>query len=46
MRNRRYHEPLDTHDMVLEHRADSVHGDTMINTMLRKSFKMLEKISD
>jgi len=33
MRNHRYHEPLDTHDMVLERRADSVYGDTMIHTM-------------
>ena len=33
MRNHRYHEPLDTHDMVLERRADSVCGDTIIHTM-------------
>jgi alpha-D-ribose 1-methylphosphonate 5-triphosphate synthase subunit PhnI len=33
MRNHRYHEPLDTHDMVLERRANSVYGDTMTYTM-------------
>jgi hypothetical protein len=33
MRNHRYHEPLDMHDRVLERRADSVYGDTMIHTM-------------
>jgi len=30
MRNHRYHEPLDTDDVVLEHRADIEHSDTMI----------------
>lgn len=33
MRNHRYHEPLDTHDVVLERRADSMCGDTMIHTV-------------
>jgi len=33
MHNQRYHELLDTHDMVLERCADSVYGDTMIHTM-------------
>ena len=28
-----YHEQLDTHCMVLEHRADTERGDTMIYTM-------------
>jgi hypothetical protein len=31
MRNHRYHEPLDTDDVVLECRADSVCGYTMIH---------------
>jgi hypothetical protein len=46
MRNHRYHEPLDIYGMVLEHRPDSACGNTMKNTMLRNSFKMLEKIAD
>jgi len=33
LRNHRYHEPLDTDDVVLECHADSVCGDTMIQTM-------------
>jgi hypothetical protein len=33
MPNHQYHERLDTHCMVLEHRADTERGDTMIYTM-------------
>jgi hypothetical protein len=33
MRNHQYHEPLDTHDMVLERHAANMYGDTMISTM-------------
>ena len=33
MRNHQYHEQLDTHCMVLEHRAEIEHSDTMIYTI-------------